>query len=469
MSTVVTPPTTMPNDAYVVALDAQPDLWHIERMPRGAERKTAAWEAMTQTARTSQAPAIELATRLRDSGAITGWEALTSPNAIVVDPVLRREREVLEAFAVLGGVRSVYDQHGETVFDGQAIRDVRRGEEGARPSVGLDLYSDGPTLAGAPAGNPWGIDMLGAPAAWAQGADGRGLVYGSIDTGVDATHEALADHYRGTKPDGSVDHERSWFDFGDRRSAEPVDDDGHGTHTTGSAVGGSAERPLGVAPGAKFIGVAGLKGFLDVRLKALQWMQAPTLRDGTAPDPAMAPDVVGMSWWTGPSHSDVLQESMANLVAAGIEPVKSAGNNGPGPETISAPGGFTEVTSAAAVDMMGGIAAFSSRGPSPLPHTGGKPIWKPDVAAPGKDITSSIPGDRYGIKSGTSMAQPHLAGAILDVLSVHPDVSHDQLQIALGESARDVGATGRDLEFGHGIVDIPKAIEAVGRRIPRPR
>jgi len=313
---------------------------------------------------------------------------------------------------------------------------------------------------------PFGIGMVGAPEANAAGADGSGLVYGSIDTGADSNHEALAAKYRGTNADGTQSHDYNWFDFGAGRSSKPVDPDAHGTHTIGTVVGGTDAMRIGVAPKAKWISVAGLKGGIDVRLKALQFMQAPTKLDGTAPNPALAPDVVGMSWWTGPKDSNVFRDSIDTLVAAGIEPVKSAGNNGPSPESGSSPSQYPAINAVAAVDAKGDVAEFSSRGPSALPHTGQTPAWKPDFAAPGVDVLSSVPGNKYAKYSGTSMAQPHFSGVLLALLTKFPNLTHDQITTVLKESATDAGAKGRDLEFGYGIVNIPRALEVAAAKFP---
>jgi subtilisin family serine protease len=146
--------------------------------------------------------------------------------------------------------------------------------------------------------------------------------------------------------------------------------------------------------------------------------------------------------------------------------VKSAGNKGPGPETISAPGQFSSVTAVAAVDKDSQIAAFSSRGPSPLPHTGTGPLWKPDVSAPGVDVISSVPGNKYAAYSGTSMAQPHYSGAALAVLSKFPHLTPEQVADVLSKSARDLGARDRDLEFGTGLIQLPAALEYAAKRYP---
>lgn len=469
MTNVVTAPTMMPSDTILVKL-ANANLSKESRLPRGAERKTAVWNALVAHASTTQAPLVALAEELKASGAIDGYELLVSPNALLVDPAGQKQSFVTSKFGTAAGVKAVYDMSGNVKFANGAP--VQAGEGVAAltraKSFGLDVHSRGEATSHLTEETPWGLDMVGAPAANAAGADGSGLVYGSIDTGADVTHEAIAAKYRGTNADGTTTFDYNWFDFGPKASPVAKDYDAHGTHTIGTVLGSTDAAQIGVAPKAKFISVPGIKpsSGLDVRLKALQFMQAPTKLDGTEARPELAPDVVGMSWWTGPNSSDVFGDSLTNLVAAGIEPVKSNGNNGPNPESGSQPGQFPQITSAAAVDSTGNIADFSSRGPSSLPHTGKTPGWKPDFAAPGVDVLSSVPGNKYAKYSGTSMAQPHLSGVMLAVLTKFPKLTHDQLVTVLKESATDAGAKGRDLEFGYGIVNIPRALEVAAAKFP---
>jgi subtilisin family serine protease len=173
-----------------------------------------------------------------------------------------------------------------------------------------------------------------------------------------------------------------------------------------------------------------------------------------------------MSWWMGKNNQDLFLESMQNLRAAGIEPVKSAGNNGPGAGTISSPGQFKELFSIGAVGPDGKIANFSSRGPAPFPKGSSTP--KPDFAAPGVDVVSSIPGNRYGKMSGTSMAQPHFSGALLAIMSKYPQLTHDQLAQVLAAGAKDGGAPGVDAEYGAGIINLPATLAAAQKLVSPP-
>lgn len=321
---------TAATNALLVKLSARPDFSTIAQMPRGAERKTAAWNAIVATAAELQKPFVEVAEQLKASGAISGYELLSSPNMLVVTPTSSSQtKEVASTFQAMEGVKAIYSNSNGKRLQGTELPKLAPGEE----PMGLDVLDEPTQLVDAPTERPYGIDLIGAPAAWAQGADGHGLVFGSIDTGADVTHEAIAGHYRGRNADGTLDNDYNWFDPTGKLTS-PKDSHGHGTHTIGTVTG----EGIGVAPKAKFISAAGLSGNVDGTLKSLQWMLAPTKQDGSAPRPDLAPDVVGMSWWTGSPTEDLFEENLQDLRAAGIVPVKSAGNNGPGASTIFVPG-----------------------------------------------------------------------------------------------------------------------------------
>ena len=84
---------------------------------------------------------------------------------------------------------------------------------------------------------PWGLDAIHAPEAWAMGATGAGITVSNLDSGVQFDHPALMHQYRGTKPDGTIDHNYNWMATRGTCTGTPCDDNGHGTHTMGTMVG----------------------------------------------------------------------------------------------------------------------------------------------------------------------------------------------------------------------------------------
>jgi large repetitive protein len=288
----------------------------------------------------------------------------------------------------------------------------------------------------------WNLDVIRAPDVWAidPAYTGVGSVVGSFDTGVDGTHPDLAPNYRGNDA-------ISWFDpYGEHES--PFDGDGHGTHTTGTAVGGSAGGTnIGVAPGAQWIaakgwddnGVATVSAFHQI----FQWFMAP------GGDPANAPDVVNMSWSFAEEGCllDFLADVQA-LRAAGIFPSFAAGNSGPFPGSVSSPGTYPESFATGATDIFDEVPYFSGRGPSPCDGT-----VKPNLSAPGDSITSSVPWG-YDTFSGTSMAAPHVTGAVAVLRAIDPTLTVEELEQILVQGAIDLGDAGPDNDFGSGRLDL---------------
>ncbi len=134
---------------------------------------------------------------------------------------------------------------------------------------------------------------VNADDAWAMGFHGEGMVLADNDTGVEYTHPALVNQYRGNLGGGNFDHNYSWWDaWGGAPSPVPVDYDGHGTHTMGTMVGDDgAANQIGVAPGARWIACAGMN------VECFQFFLAPWDLNHQNPDPSKAPDAINNSWY----------------------------------------------------------------------------------------------------------------------------------------------------------------------------
>lgn len=276
-------------------------------------------------------------------------------------------------------------------------------------------------------GVEWNITATGAPLVWEAGVDGSGIVVGEADTGVDWTHPALQSKYRGGA-NGEGSHEYNWYDPWDDTAA-PWDDVGHGTYTLGTVLGQEGmENRIGMAPGAKWIACRNMRyglGNPGKYLSCMEFFLAPfprggdPLRDGR---PDLAPHVVNNSWGCPTREgcgADTLRLAFRNLRIAGIMMIAAAGNEGPACGTVGdPPANSGDVFTVGASGENDTLAYFSSRGPAGV-------VFKPDITAPGWMVRSSIPGGKYTISAGTSIAAPHVSGAVALLWSAFPALIGD--------------------------------------------
>ena len=289
------------------------------------------------------------------------------------------------------------------------------------------------------------IALVGAPALWNLGYYGQGIVVANLDTGVDGTHPDLSTRWRGGA--------NSWFDPYGQHPTTPTDLTGHGTWTMGVMVGGDAGgTTVGVAPGAQWIAARNFNdagGSTATAIhQAFQWALDP---DGD-PNTADAPQVVNNSWsYANPGCFLDFEPDLQSLRAAGILPVFSAGNGGPSANTSYSPANNPSAFAVGAIDNNSLIYAYGSRGPTTC---GGSSGPFPDIVAPGVNIKSTDLLGGYYASTGTSLASPHVAGGLALLLSVYPNLTADEQQSALINSAVDLGTTGADDTYGYGRLNL---------------
>ncbi|HZY43490.1 MAG TPA: S8 family serine peptidase [Anaerolineae bacterium] len=332
-----------------------------------------------------------------------------------------------------------------------------------------------------------GVDYIHAPQVWALGFTGQGVVIGNQDTGMQWDHPALQPHFRGWNGITTT-FDYNWHDSIHSTSngsscgvdsPTPCDDYGHGTHTTGTAIGDDgAGNQIGVAPGAKWIGCRNMDvgdGTPATYLECFQFFLAPypVTETYTQGLPALAPDITTNSWSCPTSEGcsfNTLQAAVEAQRAAGIMTIAAATNDGPGCSTISEPIALYDASYTVGALNTGSdsIASFSSRGPVTID---GSQRIKPDLAAPGNPVRSSVPGNGYGSMSGTSMATPHVAGAIALLWSARPALKNQitATEQVLNNSAVHISTTDcssggvPNNVYGYGRLDIYTAI--IGARI----
>jgi subtilisin family serine protease len=333
--------------------------------------------------------------------------------------------------AVLGGAKQARQLAGlglatMSVPKAEAAKTWQAITGGARTLAPGKIWLDGklfPTLERS-------VQQIGAPQAWRQGLTGAGVTVAVLDSGYDPDHPDLK---------GQVAHSRNFSD-----EPDPTDRSGHGTHVS-ATIASAGDRYKGVAPGVK--------------------LAVGKIGTGEYPSSVM---LAGMRWAAVDVKAKIISMSIGMADRPGLDPVEqavntlseqtgalfviAAGNSGPKPGTVESPGSADAALTVGAVDRSDKTAGFSSRGPRKYDHA-----VKPDVTAPGVDITAAANKGAHVAMSGTSMATPHVAGAAAILAQKHPGWTGQQLKAALtGSAAPQSGATVFDQ--GAGRVDVARAV-----------
>ncbi|MCI0700770.1 MAG: S8 family serine peptidase [Planctomycetia bacterium] len=299
------------------------------------------------------------------------------------------------------------------------------------------------------AGYLYGMTKIGAPAAWDTTTGSSSFVVAVIDSGVDYNHPDLAANIwsntdeiagNGTDDDGNgyIDDIRGWDFYSNDNN--PFDDNGHGTHVAGTigAVGNNSRGVVGVNWSVKimplkFLGANG-SGSISGAVGALNY----AVTNGAK---------VSNNSWGGGGFSSAMSTAISRARDAGHIFVAAAGNSGQNNDSIAsypANYNYDNVVSVAATNSSDVLASFSNYGASTV-----------DLAAPGVSIASTTPNNGYAYMSGTSMAAPHVSGAIALYWSANPSLSYSQVIDKLLDSVDTVAglsgkvATGGRLNVGN--------------------
>jgi serine protease AprX len=403
---------------FFVVLADQADLGPAANLPTKTEKGRFVYQTLLDKAQTTQGPILQW---LREHN--IEHQSFYIVNAIMV----KGTRQIADTLAARPDVARV---------EGNPIIHNNLPQPG--PVEQSPLQPRGPAT---PATIEPGINYTHAPDVWALGFKGETIVVAGADTGIRWTHNALKPHYRGW--DGvNANHNQNWHDsihdsVGNpcgNDSPEPCDDFFHGSHTIGTAIGDDGgTNQIGMAPGAKWIGCRNMdqgNGTPARYIECMEFFLAPyplncTPNEG---DPTKAPDITTNSWGCPPSEGcsvTSLQAAVEAQAAAGIQMVVAAGNAGSACSTVVDPPSFYEASYTVGALNTGTdtIASFSSRGPVTVD---GSNRIKPDITAPGTGTRScdNTADNAYTTASGTSMATPHIAGAMALLWSAIPSFQH---------------------------------------------
>ena len=327
-------------------------------------------------------------------------------------------------------------------------------------------------------GTLWGLNNSGqspgvgnsdinAPEAWETTTGSRSVVVAVIDSGLDYTHPDLAANVwknpREVAGDGIdndangfIDDVRGW-DFANA-DADPMDDDGHGTHVSGT-IGAVGNNAIGVTGVNWRVSIMGLK-FLDAEGNGYTSNAVAAVTYATRMRRDFGVNVVAINAsWGGEKRSAALADAITAAGRAGILFVAAAGNessNNDRVATYPANQADDAVIAVAATNRSSRLAAFSNYGSTTV-----------DLAAPGVAILSTVPGGGYASFSGTSMATPYVTGTVALMAAANPRATAAEIRSALLSTVKPVAALSRKVATG-GLLDAAAAVRAITQPPPTP-
>ncbi|MDP3994113.1 MAG: S8 family serine peptidase [Candidatus Doudnabacteria bacterium] len=279
--------------------------------------------------------------------------------------------------------------------------------------------------------NTWGVERIGSGTVHDDDNKGVGVKVAIIDSGIDYTHPDLDANFTGG------------YDFVNN-DANPMDDNGHGTHVAGTVAAEDNDTGVvGVAPLASLYALKVLNssgsGYWSNIIAALQW----------AVDNGM--QVTNNSYGAGSDPGATVKAAFDNSAAAGIFHAAAAGNSG------NCAGKGNNVGYPARYDSVMAVAATNKSDSRPCFSSTGVAV---ELSAPGVSINSTQLGGGYVKFTGTSMASPHVAGAAALVIAAGV-TNNDEVRAILNSTADDIGATGKDTHYGYGLVNVAAAIASL--------
>jgi thermitase len=276
----------------------------------------------------------------------------------------------------------------------------------------------------------WNMPMIKANASWDTYRGSSEVTIAIIDTGILYNHPDLAANYKS----GGYD----W----DNKEPDPIDDNSHGTHCAGITAA-VLNNALGVA------GVAQVKVWTEKVLNNLGSGSWDDIASGIIHATDKGVNVISMSLG-GYGYSSLVENAVNYAYARGVLLVAAAGNDYLNIDSSPCyPASYANVIAVSATNSADNFDSSSSNYGN-----------KVEVSAPGTSIYSTILGNSYGYKTGTSMATPHVAGLLALIWSYKPQLTNAQVRNALHTAVDDKGAVGKDMYYGYGRINCQRIISS---------
>lgn len=278
----------------------------------------------------------------------------------------------------------------------------------------------------------WGVSLIQAPRFWKE-SRGEGVKVAVLDTGADKNHTDLKQNIVRGRNFTTSDPD-AWDDV-----------NGHGTHSLGVIGADDNDHGvIGVAPAAKLYVAKTLaddgNGSINWMIQAIDWCIEESV------------DIISMSLGSQRNPGDVFHDAIKRARAAGIIIVAAAGNAN---SHIAWPAAYEDVIAVGAIDSTFERADFSNYGNELA------------ISAPGVDILSTYPVDRYARLSGTSMATPLVSGVIALVQSYARRegilATPEYIANVISNSAFDLGPDGHDMHYGNGLINLSRIVKKMDK------